>query len=601
MDRMNGMKRTHYCGQVLDGLVGSDVVVCGWAAKRRNLGQLVFIDLRDRTGIVQLAFDDSTARDVFEKAESVRSEFVLMAKGTVKERSSKNPDLPTGNVEIAVAELKILGKSETPPFEIVDDTNTAELTRLKYRYLDLRRPELQKNLLLRHKLTKVTRDYFDENGFIEIETPMLIKSTPEGARDFLVPSRLHNGEFYALPQSPQLYKQLSMVAGFDRYMQIARCFRDEDLRADRQPEFTQIDLEMSFVEMEDVLGLVEGYMQRAFKDVLDVDITLPLPRLTYKDAMERFGSDKPDTRYEMEIYDLSDLVKDSGFGVFEGPVAGGGSVRAITAKGGSAAVSKKGIKKLTEEAKGIGAKGLAWVRVDDEVTASFDKFVTPELLASIVERGGAEAGDLILIIGDTNTKHVLSILGALRQTMAKKLDLIPAGVYNLLWIVEMPFFEFDEELGEWVAMHHPFTAPMDECLDYLETDKGAVRAQSYDLVLNGIELSSGSIRITDPALQARIFDLLGMSDEEAYEKFGFLLDAFKFGPPPHGGMAIGLDRLIMQMIGAETLRDVVAFPKTKDASEPMTNCPSPADGEQLEVLGLQLAEVTEPDAGSSDQ
>ncbi|MBO4383257.1 MAG: aspartate--tRNA ligase [Clostridia bacterium] len=598
---MNGMKRTHYCGQVLDGLVGSDVVVCGWAAKRRNLGQLVFIDLRDRTGIVQLAFDDSTARDVFEKAESVRSEFVLMAKGTVKERSSKNPDLPTGNVEIAVAELKILGKSETPPFEIVDDTNTAELTRLKYRYLDLRRPELQKNLLLRHKLTKVTRDYFDENGFIEIETPMLIKSTPEGARDFLVPSRLHNGEFYALPQSPQLYKQLSMVAGFDRYMQIARCFRDEDLRADRQPEFTQIDLEMSFVEMEDVLGLVEGYMQRAFKDVLDVDITLPLPRLTYKDAMERFGSDKPDTRYGMEIYDLSDLVKDSGFGVFEGPVAGGGSVRAITAKGGSAAVSKKGIKKLTEEAKGIGAKGLAWVRVDDEVTASFDKFVTPELLASIVERGGAEAGDLILIIGDTNTKHVLSILGALRQTMARKLDLIPAGVYNLLWIVEMPFFEFDEELGEWVAMHHPFTAPMDECLDYLETDKGAVRAQSYDLVLNGIELSSGSIRITDPALQARIFDLLGMSDEEAYEKFGFLLDAFKFGPPPHGGMAIGLDRLVMQMIGAETLRDVVAFPKTKDASEPMTNCPSPADGEQLEVLGLQLAEVTEPDAGSSDQ
>ena len=601
MDRMNGMKRTHYCGQVLDGLVGSDVVVCGWAAKRRNLGQLVFIDLRDRTGIVQLAFDDSTARDVFEKAESVRSEFVLMAKGTVKERSSKNPDLPTGNVEIAVSELKILGKSETPPFEIVDDTNTAELTRLKYRYLDLRRPELQKNLLLRHKLTKVTRDYFDENGFIEIETPMLIKSTPEGARDFLVPSRLHNGEFYALPQSPQLYKQLSMVAGFDRYMQIARCFRDEDLRADRQPEFTQIDLEMSFVEMEDVLGLVEGYMQRAFKDVLDVDITLPLPRLTYKDAMERFGSDKPDTRYGMEIYDLSDLVKDSGFGVFEGPVAGGGSVRAITAKGGSAAVSKKGIKKLTEEAKGIGAKGLAWVRVDDEVTASFDKFVTPELLASIVERGGAEAGDLILIIGDTNTKHVLSILGALRQTMARKLDLIPAGVYNLLWIVEMPFFEFDEELGEWVAMHHPFTAPMDECLDYLETDKGAVRAQSYDLVLNGIELSSGSIRITDPALQARIFDLLGMSDEEAYEKFGFLLDAFKFGPPPHGGMAIGLDRLVMQMIGAETLRDVVAFPKTKDASEPMTNCPSPADGEQLEVLGLQLAEVTGPDAGSSDQ
>ena len=561
MDRMNGLKRTHYCNDVREDLIGTEVVVCGWAAKRRNLGQLVFIDLRDRTGIVQLAFGDETARDVFEKAETVRSEFVLMAKGTVKERSSKNPDLPTGNVEVAVTDLRILGKSETPPFEIVDDCNTSELTRLKYRYLDLRRPELQKNILLRHKLAKVTRDYFDENGFIEIETPMLIKSTPEGARDFLVPSRLHNGEFYALPQSPQLYKQLSMVAGFDRYMQIARCFRDEDLRADRQPEFTQIDLEMSFVEMEDVLSLIEGYMQRAFKEVLDVDIQLPLPRLTYKDAMERYGSDKPDTRYGMEIYDISDLVKDSGFGVFEGPVQGGGSVRAITAKGGSAAVSKKGIKKLTEEAKGIGAKGLAWVRVDEEVTSSFDKFVTPELTASIVERGGAEQGDLILIIGDTNNKHVLTILGALRQTMAKKLDLIPEGLYNLLWIVEMPFFEFDEELGEWVAMHHPFTAPMDECLEYLESDKANVRAQSYD--------------------------------EEAYEKFGFLLDAFKFGPPPHGGMGIGLDRLLMQMIRAETLRDVIAFPKTKDASEPMTDCPSPADAEQLDVLGLQLVEKTE--------
>ena len=572
MDRMNGLKRTQYCNDVREDLIGTEVVVCGWAAKRRNLGQLVFIDLRDRTGIVQLAFGDETDRDVFEKAETVRSEFVLMAKGIVKERSSKNPDLPTGNVEVAVTDLRILGKSETPPFEIVDDCNTSELTRLKYRYLDLRRPELQKNILLRHKLTKVTRDYFDENGFIEIETPMLIKSTPEGARDFLVPSRLHNGEFYALPQSPQLYKQLSMVAGFDRYMQIARCFRDEDLRADRQPEFTQVDLEMSFVEMEDVLSLIEGYMQRAFKEVLDVDIQLPLPRLTYKDAMERYGSDKPDTRYGMEIYDISDLVKDSGFGVFEGPVQGGGSVRAITAKGGSAAVSKKGIKKLTEEAKGIGARGLAWVRVDEEVTSSFDKFVTKELIDSVVERGGAEQGDLILIIGDTNNKHVLTILGALRQTMAKKLDLIPEGLYNLLWIVEMPFFEFDEELGEWVAMHHPFTAPMDECLEYLESDKANVRAQSYDLVLNGIELSSGSIRITDPELQARIFDLLGMSDEEAYEKFGFLLDAFKFGPPPHGGMGIGLDRLLMQMIRAD---------------------PSPADAEQLDVLGLQLVEKTE--------
>ena len=588
MDRMNGLKRTHYCNDVREDLIGQEVVVCGWAAKRRNLGQLVFIDLRDRTGIVQLAFGDETARDVFEKAETVRSEFVLMAKGTVKERSSKNPDLPTGNVEVAVTDLRILGKSETPPFEIVDDCNTSELTRLKYRYLDLRRPELQRNILLRHKLAKVTRDYFDENGFIEIETPMLIKSTPEGARDFLVPSRLHNGEFYALPQSPQLYKQLSMVAGFDRYMQIARCFRDEDLRADRQPEFSQIDLEMSFVEMEDVLGLVEGYIRRAFKDVLGVDIPLPLPRLTYQDAMERYGSDKPDTRYGMEIYDISDLVKDSGFGVFEGPVQGGGSVRAITAKGGSAAVSKKGIKKLTEEAKGIGAKGLAWIRVDEEVSASFDKFVTEELIESVIERGGAEQGDLILIIGDTNTKHVLSILGALRQTMAKKLDLIPEGLFNLLWIVEMPFFEFDEELGEWVAMHHPFTAPMDECLEYLESDKGSVRAQSYDLVLNGIELSSGSIRITNPELQSRIFSLLGLSEEEAQLKFGYLLDAFRFGPPPHGGMGIGLDRLVMQMLGAESLRDVIAYPKLKDATEAMTECPSPVDEEQLKLLGLSI-------------
>lgn len=593
MDRMNGLKRTHYCNDVREDLIGQEVVVCGWAAKRRNLGQLVFIDLRDRTGIVQLAFGDETDKAVFEKAETVRSEYVLMAKGTVKERISKNPDLPTGNIEIAVDDLRILGVSETPPFEIVDDCKTSELTRLKYRYLDLRRPALQQNILMRHRIAKVTRDFFDENGFIEIETPMLIKSTPEGARDFLVPSRLHNGEFYALPQSPQLYKQLSMVSGFDRYFQIARCFRDEDLRADRQPEFTQIDLEMSFVEMEDVLTLIEGYMKRIFKEILNVDVPTPLPRLTYQEAMERYGSDKPDTRYGMEIYDISDLVKDSGFGVFEGPVAGGGSVRAITAKGGSPAISKKGMKKLTEEAKGIGAKGLAWVRVDDKVTSSFDKFVTQELIDRIVERGGAEKGDLILIIGDTNQKHVLTTLGALRQTMAKKLDLIPEGLYNLLWIVEMPFFEFDEDLGEWVAMHHPFTAPMDECLEYLETDKENVRAQSYDLVLNGVELSSGSIRITDPELQARIFDLLGMSDEEAHEKFGFLLDAFQFGPPPHGGMGIGLDRLCMQMIRAETLRDVIAFPKTKDASEAMTGCPSPADAEQLDILGLQLAEKAE--------
>jgi len=588
---MNGMKRPHYCGVFDMSLVGREVVVAGWAAKRRNLGSLLFIDLRDRTGIVQLAFDDESDRAVFEKAETVRSEFVLMAKGTVRERASKNSEIPTGDVEIFVTELKILGKSETTPFEIVDDVNTSELTRLKYRYLDLRRPQLQKNILMRHRITKIARDYFDDNGFIEIETPMLIKSTPEGARDYLVPSRVHNGEFYALPQSPQLYKQLSMVAGFDRYMQIARCFRDEDLRADRQPEFTQIDFEMSFVEMEDILNIGEGFIQRVFKEALDVDIPLPLPRMTFKEAMERYGSDKPDTRYGMEIYDLSDLVKDCGFGVFASAVEGGGSVRAITAKGGNAAISKKGMKKLTEQAKGIGAKGLAWIRVaDDGITSSFDKFVSEDTVKAMAERGGAEAGDLILIIADTVTRRVLTILGALRTTMAQKLDIIPEGMYNLLWIVEMPFFEWDEELGDWVAAHHPFTAPMDECLDYLETDKEHVRAQSFDMVLNGVELSSGSIRITDPVLQKKIFELLGLTEEEAEEKFGYLTTAFRYGAPPHGGMGMGLDRLCMQMLGADTLRDVIAYPKIKDASEPMTECPSPANPVQLKELGIAVTE-----------
>ncbi len=589
MDLMTGLKRTNYCNDFTADSIGNEAVVCGWAAKQRDLGGLIFIDLRDRTGVVQLAFDDSTDKAVFEKATTVRSEFVLMAKGTVRERASKNKDIKTGDIEIFVTDLRILGKSETPPFEITDDVKTDELKRLQYRYLDLRRPALLNNLLLRHKITKVTRDYFDENGFIEIETPMLIKSTPEGARDFLVPSRIHNGEFYALPQSPQLYKQLSMVAGFDRYMQVARCFRDEDLRADRQPEFTQIDVEMSFVEMEDVLAVGEGYMKRIFKEILDIDLPLPLPRLTYKEAMERYGSDKPDTRYGMEIYNLSDIVKDSGFGVFESAIQGGGSVRAITAKNAAGTLSRKVINKLTDEAKGIGAKGLAWIRWTDEgCTSSFGKFVSEDCMNAILEAGNAEQGDVVLIIGDTNNKHVLTILGALRQTVAKKLELIPEGQYNVLWIVEMPFFEFDEELGEWVAMHHPFTAPMEECLPYLESDKENVRAQSYDLVLNGIELCSGSIRITDPELQSRIFDLLGMTEEEAMNKFGFLINAFKYGAPPHGGFGLGLDRLCMQLLGASTLRDVVAYPKIKDASEPMTNCPSKVDADQLKELGIAL-------------
>lgn len=589
MDLMTGLKRTDYCGDLRASDIGSEVVVCGWVAKQRDLGALIFIDLRDRTGVVQLAFDDTTDKEIFDKAFSARSEFVLMAKGFVRERSSKNTEIATGEIEIFVNDLRVLGKSETPPFEIVEDCQTSELTRLKYRYLDLRRPDLQKNILMRHRITKIARDYFDENGFIEIETPMLIKSTPEGARDFLVPSRIHKGDFYALPQSPQLYKQLSMVAGFDRYMQIARCFRDEDLRADRQPEFTQIDLEMSFVEMEDVLSIGEGFIKRVFKDAIDVDIPLPLPRLTYKEAMERYGSDKPDTRYEMELFDLSEIVKDCGFGVFESAINGGGSVRGITAKDAVKTLSRKEIDKLTDLAKGIGAKGLAWVRLnDDGVSSSFGKFISEEKMNEILARAGAKTGDVILIIGDTNSTHVMSILGALRSEVAKKLDIIPKEKYNLLWITEFPFFDWDEDLGTFVAMHHPFTAPMDECIPYLETDKANVRAKAYDLVLNGIELSSGSIRITDPELQSRIFDLLGLSKEEAYQKFGYLLDAFKFGPPPHGGMGIGLDRLCMQMLCCETLRDVVAYPKIKDATEPMTSCPSAVDSDQLAELGIKV-------------
>ena len=590
MDFMTGLKRTHYCGDLRLADAGKTVTVAGWVQRQRDLGALIFIDLRDREGIVQLAFDEATAKDVFEKAASARSEYVLMAQGVVRERSAKNTEIPTGEIEIEVKDLRILAKSETPPFEIVDDCQTAELTRLKYRYLDLRRPDLQKNILLRHKITKITRDYFDENGFVEIETPILIKSTPEGARDYLVPSRIHKGKFYALPQSPQLYKQLSMVAGFDRYMQIARCFRDEDLRADRQPEFTQIDLEMSFVDMEDVLAIGEGYMARVFKEAIGADIQLPLPRLTYKEAMERYGSDKPDTRYGMEIYDLSETVRGCGFGVFTGALEAGGSVRGITAKGAVNTLTRKEIDKLTEMVRGIGAKGLAWVRLldDGSIASSFAKFLTEDEMNALLAKADAKAGDVVLIIGDGKNSTVLSVLGALRQAVAKKLDIIPENQYNLLWITEFPFFDWDEDAQQFVAMHHPFTSPMDECLDYLETDKGSVRAKAYDLVLNGVELCSGSIRITNPDLQARIFSLLGLSDEEAHNKFGYLLDAFKYGAPPHGGMGIGLDRLVMQMLGCESLRDVIAYPKVQNASEPMTECPAAVDGVQLDDLGIGI-------------
>ncbi len=590
---MTGMKRTHYCGELRIEDVGKEVTLFGWVAKQRDMGQLIFIDLRDRTGITQLSFDDSTDKAVFEKAAQCRSEYVLGAVGTVIERSAKSNKIPTGDIEVKVTELRILGESETPPFEITENCNTGEATRLKYRYLDLRRPDLQKNIILRHKIAKATRDYFDERGFIEIETPMLIKSTPEGARDFLVPSRIHKGSFYALPQSPQIYKQLCMVAGFDKYMQIARCFRDEDLRADRQPEFTQIDIEMSFVDMEDILELGEGFIKYVFKKALDIDIPTPFPRYTYNEVMARFGSDKPDTRFGMELFDLTDVVKDSEFVVFKSAIEGGGSVRGITAKGGLKTYSRKVIDKLTETAKGIGAKGMAWIRMtEDGIASSFSKFMTEDQMQAIVEKAGAETGDVVFIIADANDTSVMSILGALRLEVAKKLDMIGDG-FNFLWVVEFPFFEYDKEAEEWVAMHHPFTSPTDESLNHLEGDKSNVYAKAYDMVLNGIELSSGSIRITNPDLQKRMFSMLGLSEEEAYKKFGFLTDAFKFGAPPHGGMGIGLDRLVMQMIKASTLRDVVAFPKVQNASELMTNAPSQVDELQLKELGLAAANDSE--------
>lgn len=588
---MTGLKRTDYCGELRLSDVGKEVTIFGWVQRQRDLGQLIFIDLRDRTGIVQLAFDEATEKEVFDKAFAARSEYVLGVVGRVCERSAKNKDIPTGDIEIRVTELRILGESETPPFEIIDDCKTGEATRLKYRYLDLRRPALQKNIIFRHKLTKSTRDFFDEEGFIELETPMLIKSTPEGARDFLVPSRIHKGSFYALPQSPQMYKQLCMVAGFDKYMQIARCFRDEDLRADRQPEFTQIDLEMSFTDMEDILDLGERYIKRAFKDTLNIDIKTPFPRLKYTDAMERYGSDKPDTRFEMELFDLTETVKGTEFAVFKNAIDAGGSVRGITAKNAVKAYSRKEIDKLTESAKGIGAKGLAWIRLaEDGIKSSFAKFMTEEQMQAILNKAGANTGDVVFIVADSDNGLVLSVLGALRLEAAKKLDIINKDLYNFLWVVEFPFFEFDKESGEWLAMHHPFTSPTEESMEILEKDKSKVFAKAYDMVLNGVELCSGSIRITNPELQGRMFDMLGLSAEEAHNKFGFLTDAFKYGAPPHGGMGIGLDRLAMQMLKAPTLRDVVLFPKVQNASELMTNAPAGVDKQQLEELGIAVIE-----------
>lgn len=588
---MTGLKRTHYCGYLRISDVDKEVTVCGWVQRCRDLGQLIFIDLRDRTGVVQLAFNDKTDKEIFDKAFACRSEFVLAAKGKVLERSSKNSDIPTGDIEVLVTDLRVLSKAQTPPFEIVDNTETNEELRLKYRYLDLRRRPLLNNLMTRSKIAKTARDYFAENGFVEIETPMMIKSTPEGARDYLVPSRVHNGKFYALPQSPQIYKQLLMVSGFDRYIQLARCFRDEDLRADRQPEFTQIDMELSFVDVEDILEINEGLFKRIFKDVLNKDLKTPFERMTYKEAMENYGSDKPDIRFDMKIQDISDLVKDCGFGVFTGAIENGGSVRAIVAKNAASVYTRKEIDKLTEYAKGIGAKGLAYVRWVDEPNASFKKFMTEEELNAVYKRLQAEKGDVILIVADKNST-VLSTLGALRLKIAKRLDIIP-NEFKFLWIVDFPFFEYDEESGEWLAMHHPFTMPKEECLQYLDTDPSKVTAKAFDLTLNGIELSSGSMRITDPELQQKMFKALKLTDEEIEAKFGFLVEAYKYGAPPHGGMGIGLDRVSMLLCGADSLRDVTAFPKVQNASELMSSCPAPVDKESLDVLGIAITKTEE--------
>ena len=584
---MTGLKRSHYCGDLRITDVGNEVTVCGWVQRQRDLGQLIFIDLRDRTGIVQLAFNDSTDKEIFEKAFSARSEYVLCAKGIVRERSSKTDKVATGDIEIEVTDLRVLSKAHTPPFEIVDNSKTSEDIRLKYRYLDLRRKPLFDNLYMRSKIAKVARDYFYENGFIEIETPMLIKSTPEGARDYLVPSRIHNGKFYALPQSPQIYKQLLMLSGFDRYIQLAKCFRDEDLRADRQPEFTQIDMELSFVDVEDILEINEGLFKRLFKDVLGQELETPFERMTYKDAMNRYGSDKPDVRFDMQIQDLSDIVKDCDFKVFTDAVSNGGSVRAIVAKDAASTLTRKEIDKLTEFVRGIGAKCLAFVRwVEDKPACSFAKFMKEGELENILETLGAQKGDVVLIVADKDSV-TLPTLGALRLNVAKKLDIIP-DVFKFVWIVDFPFFEKDEESGEWVAMHHPFTMPKEECLPYLDTDKGKVIAKAYDLTLNGTELSSGSIRITDYELQQKMFRALKLTDEEIEAKFGFLVEAYKYGAPPHGGMGIGLDRIVMLMCGADSLRDVTAFPKVQNASELMSACPAPVDKDSLDVLGIEV-------------
>ncbi len=587
---MNGLKRTHRCAELTLANAGEKVTVMGWVQKNRNKGGLVFVDLRDRSGILQLIFEEGvTAPELIEKAASLRAEYVIAAVGTVRKRGgAENSQLATGQIEVEVEELRILSEADTPPFHIEANSKTKEELRLQYRYLDLRRPDIQKNFMLRHRVTTLTRSFLEKEGFIDIETPVLCKSTPEGARDYLVPSRVHPGSFYALPQSPQIFKQLLMCSGFDRYMQIAKCFRDEDLRADRQPEFTQIDLEMSFVDVDDVIDVNSRLLVYLFKEILDVDVPYPIPRMTWQEAMDRYGSDKPDLRFGMELIDLSDAVKGCGFGVFENAVADGGSVRALCVPGGGD-LSRKKIDKLVSFARDYGAGGLAYIQLvpDGSRKVSFGKFVSEETVDKLIAAAGAKDGDMVLIAAGTN-KIVWDSLGALRVHLGKQLGMIEEGRFEFVWVVDFPQFEWSDEENRFMAMHHPFTMPYEEDVQYLKSDPARVRAKAYDIVLNGTELGGGSVRISRPDIQEQMFEALGFTPEEAHDRFGFLLDAFKYGVPPHAGLAYGLDRMIMIMCGCDSIRDVIAFPKVKDASDLMSRCPSTVDDKQLEELGIAL-------------
>lgn len=594
-ESMKGLKRTHRCTEVTTADIGETVTLMGWVQKRRNLGSLIFVDLRDRSGLMQLYFEEETiGTEGFAKAGTLRSEFVIAVTGTVEKRSGAvNESLKTGEIEIKVTDLRILSESQTPPFPIDSDITVKDDFRLKYRYLDLRRPNIQSNLIMRSKVATLTRQFLADEGFLEIETPMLTKSTPEGARDYLVPSRVHPGCFYALPQSPQLFKQLLMVSGYDRYFQLAKCFRDEDLRADRQPEFTQIDMELSFVDVDEVIDVNERLLAYLFKECLDVEVALPIQRMTWQEAMDRFGSDKPDLRFGMEIVDVSELVKDCGFGVFTGAIADGGVVRAVCGKG-LGDVSSKKMKHIEKTAKDYGAKGLAYIQLksDGSVKCPFAKFMSEEELQKIIEAVGAEKGDLIVFGADT-FKTVCDVLGALRLKFAEELDLLDKSEYKFVWITEFPLLEWSEEQGRYTAMHHPFTMPMEEDLEFIDSEPGKVRAKAYDIVLNGTEIGGGSVRIHQDDIQEKMFECLGFTKEQAYERFGFLLEAFKYGVPPHAGLAYGLDRLVMLMTKEDSIRDVIAFPKIKDASCLMTNAPDVVDDKQLEELSIEIASQDE--------